>query len=1148
MCITCAEHGLSTSWATFGHDLTQKAAPQIAEDPRPIPVAAPKPEHWTDVFDLGRSYADPSYHDTSTYDGHANTNALIAGWSWNTLGVTNVTYSFPDQITDYDALTLRGHGLLTDQIQTFRPLNEEQQNVARKALEGGTPGLAFPIPDSFAVESFTNLSLSFVGYDDASMRFGTAELDRSHAYYPAPFYGSDVWLAQDAADFAKGGYGYDTVLHEVGHALGLKHGHVGRSFEAGGLYENPISLDRDSNEFSTMTYRSHVGGTVEYATMEQWGHPQSFMMYDIAALQRLYGPDYTTNAGNTVYSWSPTTGETYLDGFGLGQPGDNRVFLTIWDGGGTDTYDFSNYATDLMVDLMPGGWSKISDVQTVTLGPNAKARANVFNALQFNGDPRSLIENAWGGSGHDKIRGNAAANTIKGNGGNDLIKGMGGDDTIHGGDGDDTVNGGRGADFMNGGDGSDTLDYAGAGGAVRIDLMKGRASGVAAGDRFYDFENVTGGSSNDTLIGSGRGNVLNGAYGNDILLGLAGNDTLLGGKGDDRLYGGTGKDNLQGGDGDDILDGEDGNDVLKGGRGNDRLIGGSGDDTLDGGDSADRMEGGIGDDVYYVTAYDEVIEKAGEGIDTIYAQVDITYLSFNVEYLFLEDGVIVGTGNALDNEITGNAKNNRLDGGWGDDLLFGRGGSDTLDGGEGNDMLSGGDQNDVLYGRNGNDSLYGGQGQDSLWGGNGNDRVDGEAGDDQLWGEAGDDKLVGGAGNDYLYGGDGNDTLDGTDGSWDALIGGAGDDTYIVDGGLWHGKSWVDSVEEKAGEGMDTVHSLRAFTLGAHVENLTLIGFAVIGEGNELDNVITGNAQNNILRGGAGNDRLIGNAGNDTLDGGESADAMLGGVGNDVYYVTAYDEVVENAGEGTDLVFASVDIEYLYSNVENLTLIGSTASGTGNGLDNIIAGNDADNVLDGGAGHDDLTGGLGLDLLMGGDGNDTLDGGEGADTMTGGLGDDTYKVDDASDQIVENVGEGADTVVSMVDWSLQNTALENLTLAGSALKGTGNGGANVLIGNDYANILTGGGGVDVMTGWMGDDSFVFAGGQGGVVTDFKAFYYMALDNDRIGLSASLFADFAAVMAATTQDVEDAVIAKDGFKLTLKSVSVGDLAASDFFFV
>ena len=190
-----------------------------------------------------------------------------------------------------------------------------------------------------------------------------------------------------------------------------------------------MPVGRDSLEYSVMSYHSHVGATVPYYTNEQWGYPQSLMMYDIAALQTAYGANYTTNAGDTTYSWSAETGEMFIDGEGQGAPGGNRVFLTIWDGGGHDTYDFSNYATDLDVNLQPGEWTTASSDQLANLGNGHFAAGNVANALLYKGNAASLIEDVIGGAGNDAIVGNAADNLFAGGAGNDTLDGLGGVDT-----------------------------------------------------------------------------------------------------------------------------------------------------------------------------------------------------------------------------------------------------------------------------------------------------------------------------------------------------------------------------------------------------------------------------------------------------------------------------------------------------------------------------------------------------------------------------------------------------------------------------------------------------------------------------------------------------------------------------------------------
>jgi Ca2+-binding RTX toxin-like protein len=181
-----------------------------------------------------------------------------------------------------------------------------------------------------------------------------------------------------------------------------------------------------------------------------------------------------------------------------------------------------------------------------------------------------------------------------------------------------------------------------------------------------------------------------------------------------------------------------------------------------------------------------------------------------------------------------------------------------------------------------------------------------------------------------------DNTLIGNSGA-NVLNGGAGNDIYVVGPG--------DTVTEQANAGTDTVQSASTWTLGANIENLTLIGTSAInGTGNTLDNVIIGNSAVNTLTGGAGND---------FLDGGAGADILTGGAGNDTYVRdNAGDVVTENVNEGTDTVQTSVAYT-LAANVENLTLIGSSAiNGAGNSLNNVLGGNAANNVLTGGTGND----------------------------------------------------------------------------------------------------------------------------------------------------------------------------------------------------
>ena len=242
---------------------------------------------------------------------------------------------------------------------------------------------------------------------------------------------------------------------------------------------------------------------------------------------------------------------------------------------------------------------------------------------------------------------------------------------------------------------------------------------------------------------------------------------------------------------------------------------------------------------------------------------------------------------------------------------------------------------------------------------------------------------------------------------------------------------------------------------------------------------LRGTSANDILRGLAGNDTLFGLSGHDRLDGGAGADRMFGGAGNDVYLVDrASDRAVESAGQGIDLVRASIGFR-LGANVENLTLVGGAAiNGIGNSLNNQMIGNAAANLLRGLDGADDLRGLGGNDRLEGGRGNDRLDGGLGSDLLLGQAGDDTYVVDSARDVVVEVAGGGTDLIRSLRSFNLVTTpAVEKLTLLGTAdLNGTGNGLANVITGSNARNTLTGADGDDALLGNGGADRLV--GGAG----------------------------------------------------------------------
>ncbi|WP_108818138.1 M10 family metallopeptidase C-terminal domain-containing protein [Pseudovibrio sp. Alg231-02] len=857
--------------------------------------------------------------------GDNNIDGLISGGIWYdpdslTPWYTEVTYSFPQNSSDFQSHMSSDDVAARNSLVAFGNI---QQNAMRKVFDG--------------FEEVSQITFTKVDSNEPAniVIAGTTNSDVTPTASSEIPGGSDVnqWYNANYYDLTPeaGSYTWHTLIHETGHSLGLAHGH---EVDRDSPVDEPIpgkamNPNRDSMEFSVMTYRSYINDPLNDGySNEDYGYAQSLMMYDIAAIQQMYGANYDTNNDDTTYTFSSTTGEMFINGVSEGAPGDSRIFRTIWDGNGNDTYDFSNYNNGITVDLAPGSWSLFSEGQKAYLGDGNYARANVFNALLYEGDTDSLIENAIGGDGNDSLSGNIGSNKLTGGNGNDTLTGEAGDDTLIagngndtllggndedtliGGNGDDILRGGDDNDFLRGGNGADTLDggqgidwvsyseYKKADIDTVIDLRLGQGlEGVAFGDTYLSIENVNGSDGNDTIIGTDSINTLNGRKGNDTLKGYAGDDTLLGGNDEDTLIGGNGDD------------------ILRGGDDNDFLRGGNGADTLDGGQGIDW----VSYTEYKKADTDTVIDlRLGQGLEGV--AFGDTYLS--IENVNGSDGndTIIGTDGI--NTLNGRKGNDTLKGYAGNDTLLGGSGDDTLVGGVGNDILRGGDDNDFLRGGNGADTLDGGQGIDwvsyteykkadidtvidlrlgqglegvalgdtylsieNVNGSDGNDTIigtdgmntlNGRKGNDTLKGYAGNDTLLGGNDEDTLIGGNGDDILRGGDDN-DFLRGGNGADT--LDGG--QGIDWVSYTEYKKAD-IDTVIDLR---LGQGLEGVAL-GDSYLSienvNGSDGNDTVIGTDGANTLNGRKGSDTLKGYAGNDTLLGGSGDDTLVGGAGDDI--------------------------------------------------------------------------------------------------------------------------------------------------------------------------------------------------------------------------------------------------------------------------
>ncbi|SDY83501.1 M10 family metallopeptidase C-terminal domain-containing protein [Nitrosomonas sp. Nm33] len=453
-----------------------------------------------------------------------------------------------------------------------------------------------------------NLSFQEVSETDSDVgdfRFAFSSALPSNAWgwagYPNNYWAAaaDVWVNPTYAsdmDWSAGTYHYEALMHEIGHGLGLKH-----PGNYGGSPAPYLPSYLDFRNYTIMSYNDTTNNWYwdSVKNIPVFVGRETPMAYDIYAIQYLYGANTSYHSGNDTYTFSPN----------------NPFYKTIWDAGGNDTIDVSNFSLSNIIDLNGGSYS------TISFSAPGSSWFNGANDLgiAFN----VVIENAIGGSGNDTLIGNSA------------------DNVLDAGVGDDTLKGGLGNDELIGGKGFDRAYYDDATSSVTVNLATGASSGGAGNDTLNGIEGVMGSAFNDTLTGDKNANNLVGGAGNDRLNGGAGVDTMSGGLGNDSyivdnttdiiientaegsdkisssvtytlaanvenltltgtsaingtgnglanvLTGNSAANQLNGGAGNDTLNGGGGNDTLNGGRGNDKLNSGTGTNTLTGGSGKD---------------------------------------------------------------------------------------------------------------------------------------------------------------------------------------------------------------------------------------------------------------------------------------------------------------------------------------------------------------------------------------------------------------------------------------------------------------------------------------------------------------------------------------------------------------------------------
>ena len=884
--------------------------------------------------------------DTVPLTGEALKDGLLQGSSWTFAGPRVLTYSFNTNF-DFDTYgnVIPGPGgtwaSYPALATAFARALGAWSNVANIGFQNVPSG-------NYFFESTADMAVGLTG-DDLYKGLGAVAL----GFFPDPRYATLVLTSggytrenypRPEGDLlldnyhpiysylADAGVGYATLVHEIGHVLGLKH-----PFDDGGNSRPTFGslgiAQYDQERYTVMSYHG--------SDLQASGNAATPMPLDILAIQQIYGANMGFHAGNDDYV-------PVIDG----------AMRTIWDAAGTDMLDASSFANGVTLDLRPGALMDLGSGTVLGIAYNC------------------IIENATGGAGSDTLQGNEANNILRGQGGSNTLFGDGGNDSLEGGSGSNTLDGGSGNDTLVGGSGNESLiggsgndvltggagtnNYDGGPGddtfyisspSDRVresfgegsDTVLASASFNGSGTESIEYITLTGTADIDARAGTGTIRV-NGNSGANVLgsaQGIATPMTLAGGPGNDTYL-------VRGWDVTILENAGEGIDEVVltflrdyqltanverltldspiigitatalTGNGLDNLITGAvGPNLIDGGTGADTMIGGGGADTFVVDSPgDSVVESLDSSVDTVQSAISYT-LGATLENLTLTGaGAINGSGNGLANVINGNDAANRLSGAGGNDALVGAGGNDTLDGGIGFDALRGGSGNDTYI----VDTVVPATGLGMLF--------DDGANGARIYQDASSATFT-----PYLF-----------DYTGDGLV------DYLS----------VQVTDQTSGESV--ILNFSTVALGQNLQVGTYAnaepkanpqpGHAGIFIGSDAYHSTGTSASFTIERAqfdySAAAPTLVSFGATFDLPGSWSLRGAFS-----INYQTGFTEPVsENPGQGTDTVVASVDYR-LGDNVEKLTLSGADAlTGRGNALDNVIAGNGGNNTLAGAGGND----------------------------------------------------------------------------------------------------------------------------------------------------------------------------------------------------